>query len=69
MYWKVFEPVQGLRDWTIPEKIQTGGQGQDIENFQEYTRNRMQNFQGLIKNKVEFPRFLSFWPSISEGCT
>ena len=56
MYWKVFEPVQGLRDWTIPEKIHTGGEGEDIENFQEYTRNRIQNFQGLIKNKVEFPR-------------
>ena len=25
-------------------------------NFQEYSRIRMQNFQGLIKNKVEFPR-------------
>ena len=58
MYWKVFEPAQGLRDWTIPEKIQTGegGEGEDIKNFQEYTRNSMQKFQGLIKNKVEFPR-------------
>ena len=33
MYWKVFEPVQGLRDWTIPEKIQTGGGGWGYREF------------------------------------
>ena len=55
MYRKVFELGQGLRDWTVPEKIQTGGRVR-IYNFQEYSRNYMQNFQGLIKNKVKFPR-------------
>ena len=38
----------------IPEKIQTGGLR--IWNFQGYQRNSMRNFQGLIKNEVEFPK-------------
>ena len=48
--------------WAIPEKTQTGGGGGGgggglrIWNFQWYQRNSMWNFQGLIKNKVEFPR-------------
>ena len=41
-------------EWTIPEKIQTGGLR--IWNFQGYQRNSMWNFQGLIKNEVEFQR-------------
>ena len=40
--------------WAIPEKIQTGGLR--IWNFQGHQRNSMRNFQGLIKNEVEFPR-------------
>ena len=51
----MFELAQVLPDWTVLEKIQTGGTRR-IQNFQEYPRNSTQNFQGLIKNKVEFPR-------------
>ena len=43
-----------LLQWAIPEKIQTGGLR--IWNFQVYQRNSMWDFQGLIKNEVEFPR-------------
>ena len=56
--------------WAILEKIQTVGLR--IWNFQEYQRSSMQNFQGSIKNKMEFPevtkkkscgisRGLAFW--------
>ena len=56
--------------WAILKKIQTVGLR--IWNFQEYQRSSMQNFQGSIKNKMEFPevtkkkscgifRGLAFW--------
>ena len=35
-----------------------GGGGLRIWNFQRYQRNSMWNFQGLIKNEVEFPRVI-----------
>ena len=41
-------------NWAIPEKSQTGGV--EVWNFQEYQGNSMQNFEGLIKNEVDFPR-------------
>ena len=42
-------------EWANPEKIQKGGGGGwRIWNFQRYHRNIMWNFQGLIKNEVEF---------------
>ena len=38
-----------------------------IWNFQEYQRNSMWNFQGLIKNEVEFPGVFVFGFGVSKG--
>ena len=69
-YRAVFELAQGLRDW---KKSQHGGGWLRIYNFQGYSRNSMQNFQGLIKNNMdlqvrprkihyEISRGFGFWP-------
>ena len=59
---------------TIPEKIQTrwgggggGGGGLRIWKFQRFQINSVCNFQGLIKNKVEFPRVAKKKCGISRG--
>ena len=41
--------------WAILEKIQTGRWVEDMD-FEGYQRNSMRNFEGLIKNEVEFPK-------------
>ena len=41
--------------WAIPEKKKRT-RGLKIWNFKGYQRNSMGNYQGLIKNEVEFPR-------------
>ena len=48
-------------NWGIPEKKQSGGGAGGggelrIWNFQGYQRKNMWKLQGLIKNKVEFPK-------------
>ena len=43
--------------WAIPETVQTG-RVQDME-FPGVSKNSIWNFQGLIKNDVEFPARLT----------
>ena len=49
----------------IQKKSKQGGLR--IWNFQGYQRNSMCNFQGLIKNEVEFPGIFVFGLGISKG--
>ena len=49
----------------IQKKSKQGGLR--IWNFQGYQKNSMCNFQGLIKNEVEFPRIFVFGLGISKG--
>ena len=52
-------------EWANPEKIQTGGV-EDME-LPGVSKNSMCNFQGLIKNEVEFPGIFVFGLGISKG--
>ena len=48
----MYEPINSQMGYS--RKKQTGGLR--IWNFVGYQRNNIQNFLGLIKNEVEFPR-------------
>ena len=52
-------------EWANAEQTQTGGLR--TWNFQEHQRNCKWNFQGLIKNEVEFPRVFVFGLGIYKG--
>ena len=56
MQWKniVTDTTANYNKWAIPEK-KLRGDFEDME-FPGYQRNNMWNFQGLIKNEVEFPK-------------
>ena len=47
----------GYNEWAIPEKNKQGVKDMEFPGGGvDYQKNSMWNFQGLIKNEVEFPR-------------